>query len=95
MKNSYSQHPGAIANRLRRLTDDQYSEKEIIRKRKQYGETRTRQIVKTAFLFLPRVEIQLERVKFHLSKGRTAADIVTRERWPMSRVVECIAQIEK
>lgn len=81
--------PKSAARRSRTLTDDAYADRVNEQKRKSEQRKRGRLLTLTR----PN-RISLERLKFHLSKGRDVGDIAIRENVTVSAVQQAIAEIK-
>ena len=94
----YSTTPKAIASRQRRLLDDEAAARDAERSRKANGRKRIVAIRARSEFYTttrrgekPKVSKDfVRRVRWHLSKGRDAGDIATREFARISRVLEAI-----
>lgn len=97
------QTPSAVRQRVRLLTNDEASERQAELKRANNDRARMTR-VRGAALFRavnggsknkPMSQQFLARVRHHLSRGRTPADIVVRENVLMSVVEAAVAQVRK
>lgn len=90
---TYSTHPSAVATRKRRLDDPARQLADNAARTKIYRAGRVHQIRRDASFragFQPK---KLERIRFHLSRGRDAGSIAVREGWLVSDVEKLIAQL--
>jgi len=97
------QTPSAVRQRVRLLTNDEASERQAEAKRVNSDRAKMTR-VRGAALFRavnggserkPVSQQFLARVRHHLSRGRTPADIVVRENVLMSVVEAAVAQVRK
>ena len=88
-RREYSTKPAAIKARSRYLNDDSYAEAEIARKRRNDAAKKVRVLSATRIN-----RISLDRLRFHLSKGRDVGDIAIRENVTVSAVQQAIAEIK-
>lgn len=81
--------PKAVARRVRLLTDDAHADR-VNESRRRSGQRK-----KGLLLTLTRTNrISLERLKFHLSRGRDVGDIAIRENVTVSAVRQAISEIK-
>lgn len=95
-----STHPAAVRLRERRLQEDGFAEKmdayvQQSRRHKRHRELKTlaenRLVAKASNRSRKAL---LDRIRFHLSKGRDSGDIAIRERLLVSKVQEIITEIQ-
>lgn len=90
-----SSKPAAIASRVRRLNDDGLVEANKKDDRRRYGVRKLAALTRKASPVTGATDSNWrKRIQFHLSRGRTEADIVIREGIPASHVVRIVQEIQ-
>ena len=89
----YSTHPAAVATRKRRAADPDYARASDRSRTERYRAGRVQKLRTNAWRRLHQAPAKLERIKFHLSRGRDAGSIAVREGWLVSDVEKLIAQL--
>ena len=90
---NYSTHPAAVAMRKRRAADPARQLADNAARTKRYRTGRVQKLRTNAWRRLHQAPAKLERIRFHLSRGRDAGSIAVREGWLVSDVEKLIAQL--
>lgn len=90
---NYSTHPTAVAMRKRRLDDPARQLADNAARTKLYRAKQENKVRKGARMRAHMNPGKLERIRFHLSRGRDAGSIAVREGWLVSDVEKLIAQL--
>ncbi len=88
---------GAVYQRVRRLTNEAFSDAVDASNRKSKNKRKQKALIKKnefATCTVSHSKAMEDRVRFHLSRGRDAADIVTREGIKASIILAIVAKIK-
>ena len=92
-----STNPRAIYSRVRMLTNDAASDAKAARDKKRRNKKKQLELINSNKIhtkIAARPKVVEARVRFHLSRGRDAADIVTREGIKASIILAIVAKIK-
>lgn len=95
MEDIYSTNKKSIASRNKYLLDDDFAERESVRKKQYYNKKQLQKTLKKrndSYKDNFRASL-VKRIQFHLNKGRDVANIAVRENLLVSHVQEVVNQI--